>query len=316
MDHKLSSGIALSILIVNYNGKKFLGPCFDSIRKYADVPHEVIVVDNASQDGSVDYLKQNYPGVHVVSSAVNLGFAGGNNLAAQNANGKYLLLLNNDTEIRSSIRPVIGLMDERADAGVLGCRLFYADKRQQESVGYFPTVLSLILSWLPFAKRFPNVSWLRRLVRLDSQLYKQSCAEADWVSGAFLLTRTGLWHKLHGMDANYFMYMEDIDYCRRIQEGGHKILYSANCEVIHYEGSGRPWIGRAAVVNSVNSYLVYLEKFHGWFAVFVLCLFLPPVFLLRGVCHSLTNLLGFDPYGLEKARTYCHAARRLAVRIF
>ena len=147
------SDVSLSILIVNYNGRDFLGPCLESIRKYVAVPFEVIVVDNASHDGSVDYLIKNYPDVRVIASQVNTGFSGGNNLAARDATGRYLLLLNNDTVVCSSIDPLIHLMELNEDAGVLGCRLSYGNGKQQESIGYKPNVLSLVCSWTPLSRQ-------------------------------------------------------------------------------------------------------------------------------------------------------------------
>lgn len=312
MDRGNSGNPVLSILIVNYNGMKFLAPCLKSVESHVVVPHEVIVVDNASSDGSVEFLRTDFPHIKLIISESNLGFSGGNNLAAQNAKGKYLLLLNNDTEIQSSVEPLINLMDTRPDAGVLGCRLFYGDKRQQESVGYFPTVWSLILSWLPLAKRFPDVRWLRRLVRFNSQIYQQPYVEADWVSGAFLLTRRDLWNQLRGMDSNYFMYMEDTDYCLRAHRLGQKILHSANCEVIHHEGSGRSWIGKLAVIHTTRSYLVYMRKFFGPMSVFVLRFFLATIFLFRSFCHFLTWVVCMDGEGTSKAAAYLDGTLLLA----
>ncbi len=306
-----SSEIILSILIVNFNGKDFLGPCLDSIRKFVTVPYEIIVVDNASHDGSVDYINQNYPNVRVVASLVNTGFTGGNNLAAKEAKGRYLLLLNNDTIIRSSIDPLIELMDGKAEIGVLGCRLFYGDGRQQESVGYIPSVLSLVLSWTPLARLFSRSANFRRSVPADSTLYSQTYNEVEWVSGAFLLTRADLWRQLGGLDEHYFMYMEDTDYCRRIRDVGNKVVYSAACEVIHFEGSGRSWIGERAVLNSTNSYLVYVKKFHGIIAVIVLRMLLSQVFIARSLAHFITSVFSLDANGYEKARAYRRAALRL-----
>lgn len=307
----VSSEVLLSILIVNFNGKDFLGPCLDSIRQYITVPHEIIVVDNASHDGSVDYLTQNEPGVRVVASLVNTGFTGGNNLAAKEARGRYLLLLNNDTIIRSSIEPLIELMEARAEVGVLGCRLIYGDGRQQESVGYMPSVLSLVLSWTPLARLFPRSAKFRRTVRADSALYGQTYSEVEWVSGAFLLTRTDLWRQLDGLDEHYFMYMEDTDYCRRVRKAGYVVAYSSFCEVTHFEGAGRAWVGERAVLNSTHSYLVYAKKFYGMRGSFLLRLLLTPVFFARALGHGLLGIVNVDVNGLAKAEAFGRAALKL-----
>lgn len=311
MKRDFSSEIILSVLIVNFNGKDFLGSCIDSIRKHVTVPYEIIVVDNASHDGSVGYLKQNYPAVRVVVSPVNSGFTGGNNLAAKNARGRYFLLLNNDTIICSTVDPLIDLMESNTEVGVLGCRLFYCDGRQQESVGYLPSVLSLVLSWTPLAQLFPRSAMFRRTVHADSALYGQPYSEVEWVSGAFLLTRANLWHQLRGLDEHYFMYMEDTDYCHRVGDEGYKVVYSTASKVIHFEGAGRSWIGERAVLNSTNSYVVYIRKFHGTIAVILLRMLLSQVFVARSLAHLITSVMGMDSNGYEKARAYWRAALRL-----
>lgn len=303
--------VILSIIIVNFNGKAFLGPCFDSIRKNVILSHEIIVVDNASHDGSVEYLKHNYPAVRVIPSSVNLGFTGGNNLAAKEAKGRYLLLLNNDTVICSSVESLVNLMESKKNVGVLGCRLFYGDGRQQESIGYIPNVLSLVFSWTPLARLFPRSNKFRRTVSADSELYGQLHSEVEWVSGAFLLTRAELWKQLNGLDERYFMYMEDTDYCRRVRDAGHKVLYSASCEVIHFEGAGRSWIGERAILNTTNSYLVYFRKFHGATAVSILRILLSQVFIARSSAHYICHVFGSDCNAFKKAVAYRRAALRL-----
>lgn len=307
----LSEEVVLSIQIINFNGKDFLEPCLNSIRKHVTVPYEIILVDNASHDGSVSFLKQNYPTVRVIASPVNLGFTGGNNLAAKEAKGRYLLLLNNDTVICSSIDPLIDLMESKAEIGALGCRLVYGDGRQQESVGYMPSALSLVFSWTPLARLFPRSAKFRRTVRADSALYRQTYSEVEWVSGAFLLTRADVWRQLNGLDEHYFMYMEDTDYCRRVRDTGNTVLYSAACKVIHFEGAGRSWIGERAVLNTTNSYLVYVRKFQGMIVVIVLRMLLSQVFLVRSLAHFIASVLGMDSNGYEKAGAYRRAALRL-----
>lgn len=304
----LSSEVLLSILIVNFNGKYFLGACFDSIRKHVKVPYEIIVVDNASHDGSVEFLRKNYPTVRVIASPINTGFTGGNNLAAKEAAGRYLLLLNNDTVICSAVDPLLVIMESNKDVGVLGCRLFYGDGRQQESVGYMPSVLSLVLSWTPLARFFTRSVKFRRTVSADSELYGQLYSEVEWVSGACLLTRAELWNQLNGLDEHYFMYMEDTDYCRRVHIAGNKVLYSAACEVIHFEGAGRSWIGERAILNTTNSYLIYFKKFHGIIAVVALRLLLSQVFVARSLAHFISYAVRADRNGYEKAVAYRRAA--------
>lgn len=302
---------AISILIVNYNGKVFLGECLDSIKKNITCGHEIILVDNASQDGSVDFIKQNYPSVTLVASAINTGFTGGNNLAAKYASGRYLLLLNNDTIIRSPIEPLLALMDEKKEIGILGCRLLYGDGRQQESIGHVPNAISLALYWLPLRKVFRQSKLLRSTVSADSPLYGKPYERVSSVSGAFLLTPAALWQELGGLDERYFMYMEDIDYCRRVAERGRVVAYSALCEVTHFEGAGKSWIGERAVLNSTHSYLVYTKKYYGVSGQILFRLLLSPIFVGRAFSYALIGIVKTDGDGLAKARAYGRAAMRL-----
>jgi hypothetical protein len=303
--------LILSIVIVNYNGKQFFDACLRSITEHVPVEHEVIVVDNASTDGSVEYLRSAYPGIRLIESDCNLGFTGGNNLGARYAVGRYLLLLNNDTVIRTSVVPLLNMMNSDAHIGVLGCRLFYGDGRQQESVGYMPTPLSLILSWTPLARVFPESSKCRCTVRADSTLYTQSYREVEWVSGAFLMTRPELWKSIGGLDEQYFMYMEDTDYCRRVHDMNYKIIYSADCEVIHFVGAGRSWVGERALLNTTNSNEIYLYKFYGKVPAVLLRIFLVPIFVARSIAFFSANVLARDQVKKEKAAAYWRVALKL-----
>ena len=301
----------LSILIVNFNGRHFLDECLMSIQEHAGVPHEIILVDNASSDGSAEYVRQVHPEVRLIVSQANLGFTGGNNLGARAAKGRYLLLLNNDTVIRSPIAPLIEKMEADAGIGVMGCRLLYGDGRLQESIGYTPNVLSLVLSWTPLASLFPGTKIFRRTVFRTSKLYEQKYVGVDWVSGACLLTRVALWEQLGGLDERYFMYMEEVDYCLRVRKTGYFVGYSSACQVTHFEGAGRPWVGERAVLNTADSYMVYIAKFHGRAAVLVLRALLAPVFALRALAYWAVYMMRLDSYGTEKSRAYFLAALKL-----
>src|SRR3990172_1751724 len=116
----------LSILIVNYNGAGYLGNCLRSVKQHVHLDHEVIVVDNASTDGSCNLIKTGFPNVKLRNSGVNLGFAGGNNLGAMEAKGEYLLLLNSDTILLSDIKPAIELMERQHNVGILGAMMLSA----------------------------------------------------------------------------------------------------------------------------------------------------------------------------------------------
>jgi len=220
----------LSIIIVNYNGERFLEACIESIfTKCEGMDFEIIIVDNASQDNSVSFLEQNYANkVILIKSNENLGFAKGNNLGARKSSGKYILLLNNDTVLRHSLKPAIKALKPN-DVGAIGIKMLGKDMEYRHSVGYFPTPSRLIkLSRLyNFSNGFKT-----------GKFADNSPKEVDWVEGSFLMVKSSIWNDLKGLDDDYFMYIEDIDICKKITSHNYKVLYLPNIEYLHFGGYG------------------------------------------------------------------------------
>lgn len=292
----------LSIIIVNFNGIKYLGECLQSIAKHAACPHEVIVVDNASTDGSCDYLRSRHPEVTVVTSDWNLGFAGGNNLGVIHARGDLFLLLNNDTRLLSSLVPAIRAFENNEQLGVLGCRMSYADGSIQPSMGYEHTPLRVVLSWAGFGGALFAPSIFKRVD--NNGKHYSSPREAAWVSGAFLMTSRTVWDRLGGLDERYFMYAEDVDYCKRVRLVGYRVAYTPDVEIIHYEGGGKSWIGVQALKSSISSYFVYTRKYHTHLSVFGTWLGLCLVMTVRTLVLSLSALVSRSEITRQKAKGY------------
>ena len=280
--------ILLSVVIVNYNGKRHLKRCLDSLNAHlVGISSEVIFVDNASEDGSIQYVEKNYPWVKLVLSDTNKGFAGGNNMGTKVAKGKYLLLLNNDTVIESSLRPMLDTFTMDSSVGAVGCKLQYGSGRLQESMGYEHTPISLPLSWMGLGQVFKNCKLLRRTVHHLSPIYKNTFAECAWVSGACLMTKKDLWDRIGGLDEAYFMYVEDVDYCRSVRATGYKVAYTQDVLVTHYEGSGRIWIGERALLNTIDSYRIFSDKNFSETGRLVMRFGLAIVFFLRSCFYKL-----------------------------
>lgn len=220
----------LSILIVNYNGERYLGDCLRSIQENVTVDHEVIIVDNASTDGSCTYVKQAFPGVTLIISEKNLGFAGGNNLGASKAKGEYLLLLNNDTVLLNPLNPAIELLENDPAIGIASAMMLNGDKEYSRSAGNFPTPLRLAR----IASVYKNSGCFKygNFPQQDQELGYI----VDWAAGSFLLLRLSLWNKLGGLDEGYFMYGEDIDLCRRALDAGLLTVYCPGVSYVHYCG--------------------------------------------------------------------------------
>jgi GT2 family glycosyltransferase len=218
-----ATGMArLIVLLVNYNGMQYLGPCLESIRRFAPPNTKVVMEDNASTDGSTEAVEKNYPWVQTVRSAKNLGFSGGNNLAGKNVQGEFILLLNTDTLLLESIAPVVDWLKNHASYGAVTINMLDGDHTPRACTGRFPSPLRLAL--------------LRSMLIAPEKYSAEEAYEVDWVQGSFLLIRTDLWNTLNGLDERYFMYVEDVDLCRRIWDTGFRCAYLPRWQYLHWGG--------------------------------------------------------------------------------
>lgn len=301
-----ASPVLLSIIIVNFNGERFVRPCLESIRDLVTCQYEVIFVDNASEDDSCGIVRREFPWVNLIESKVNTGFTGGNNAGALVARGDLLLLLNNDTVLQTDVQAAIDHFRDHM-IGIVGVRLRYADGRQQPSVGFEHTPWRIALSWLGLAK----VAWLPSVFRrseVAEGFYALAHRGVAWVSGAALLTRKNLWDSLRGLDEDFFMYVEDIDYCRRARDMGYCVVYEPSVLVLHHEGAGRRWIGEQALLRTMRSYKVYTRKHYGAASTCILSICLWLVMLARSLVYGAISVLSGDRIWYEKRRGYFAAA--------
>lgn len=227
----------LSIIIVNYNVKDFLHHLLQSINAATrDIQAEVIIVDNASTDGSVEMLRREFSEVTLIASAKNLGFSRANNLGIEKSSGRYILLLNPDTLVgEDTFVTMIDFLDAHKDVGLAGCKLLNPDGTLQLGCRRgFPG------PWVSFCKVtglssvFPESRLFARynLTYLD----ENKSYEVDAISGAFMMIRKEVVENIGGLDEQFFMYGEDLDWCYRVQKAGHKVYYVHTTKIIHYKG--------------------------------------------------------------------------------
>lgn len=253
--------IDVSIIIVNWNSIDYLRECIASILKHTrNVSFEIIVVDNASPAGDASLLEPQSPPVSVIKSAVNLGFAGANNLGFRQSSGRYLLFLNPDTKIVGpAISVMVDCMRSIPGVGILGCKLLNSDLSVQTScIQTFPTILNQVLDsdWL--REYWPN-SRLWGTAPLFSDSSKP--ARVEVVSGACMLVRRDIFQQVGLFGEDYFMYAEDLDLCYRVADAGYGNYYVGTAEVIHYGGkSSNP---RSATQMKWRSISQFCEKHHG-----------------------------------------------------
>ena len=214
----------VSVVIVNYNVRDFLHHAIISLTKaLKGVSSEILVVDNASDDGSVDMVKKAFPRVRMFASPVNLGFAKGNNVALRHARGEYILLINPDTLVQEdTIRTMIGFFEAHPGVGLAGCKILNPDGSFQ-----LPCRRSFPRPWVAFTK-MTGLSRLFPHSRLFGRynltyLSPDETYEIDAVSGSYMMIRKAVYDEVGGLDEDFFMYGEDLDWCYRIQKSGWKI---------------------------------------------------------------------------------------------
>lgn len=226
----------VSIVVLSWNTRDLLAACLLSLRAVRDeIAQQVIVVDNASEDGSADMVAERFPEVTLVRNASNAGYAGGNNIGARAAVGEYLLLLNSDTEMRPGVlADLVAFLDEHPGHGACAPRLEHADGTVQRSCKAFPDLMTAVFFDTYFDRWFPrNRAMARYFMRDFDHLTSR---DVDQPPGAAFLIRRTLWEELGGLDEELWLYFNDVDLCLRLHRAGHKIAYRAEQRVLHHEG--------------------------------------------------------------------------------
>jgi GT2 family glycosyltransferase len=235
----------LSIIIVNYNGKHYLKDCLQSIKKNcSSFKYEVIIVDNLSIDGSQNFIKNEYPFVHLIENEENYGFAKGNNIGVNQAKGSSLLLLNNDVILLDDLSPVVNKVKEK-EIGVIGIKMLDEEKKYQKSAGRFPGLKELIF----FSRLFLSGEGF------STGEFTKDILEVDWVQGSFMIVKKEDYHIVKGLDETYFMYVEDVDFCKKIAQTGKRNLYFHDTSYIHYGG-----FNKARHPLLIKGFKIYVQK--------------------------------------------------------
>lgn len=249
----------LSIVIVNYNVKYFLGRCLDSIRaSNTDFEVTTYVVDNASIDGSVDYLNEFYPDFHLIASKKNLGFSGGNNLALRKVDTKYVLLLNPDTILQAdTLQYCYDYMEGHEKVGALGVKMIDGSGRfLPESKRSLPSLWNTLTKLVGLSTLFPKSALWNGYAM--GHVHEDESADIQVLCGAFMFMRNEALQKVGLLDERFFMYGEDIDLSYRILQGGYTIRYEPNTQIIHYKGE-----------STKKSSFNYIKVFYGAMALYV-----------------------------------------------
>jgi N-acetylglucosaminyl-diphospho-decaprenol L-rhamnosyltransferase len=254
----------LSIIIVSYNVKYFLEQCLFSVKKAADglssFPDsgiEVIVVDNASSDGTIEYLQDHFPFIHFIVNEENVGFARANNIALGKAVGKYVLFLNPDTILPENIFvDCLKFFESQSSAGAIGVRMIDGNGSYlPESKRGFPTTWRSFCKLSGLSSVFPRsrIFAAYNLGHLD----EKGAFVIDALAGAFMMVKKDVLDRVGGFDEQFFMYAEDLDLSKRIQDAGFENYYLGKYTILHFKGE------------STNKNLQYVHRFYGAMKMYV-----------------------------------------------
>ena len=259
----------LSVVIVSYNVKYYVEQCLVSLRRALHgVDAEIYVVDNHSKDGTVEYLSQCFPDVHLIASPHNLGFARANNLAIRKSQAEYVLLLNPDTIVAEDvIKQALGFMDEHEDAGALGVRMLDAIGRSaMESRRGLPSPMVAFYKMTGLCARFPKHKRLGHYYMSD--LPWEQPARIEVVSGAFCLLRKAALDQVGLLDEDFFMYGEDIDLSYRLLMGGYHNYYLP-VKILHYKGESTQKSSFRYVHVFYEAMLIFFKKHYSGMSFFL-----------------------------------------------
>jgi N-acetylglucosaminyl-diphospho-decaprenol L-rhamnosyltransferase len=257
------SGPRVSVVVLSWNTRALLAACLDSLRAEGRrLPLELIVVDNASHDGSADLVARDFPEVLLLRNARNEGYAIGNNQGAARATAEYLFLLNSDTEVRpGAIETLVAFLDGHPQHAACAPRLERPDGSPQPSCKTFPTLLTAVFYDTVFDRWFPHNATLPRYEMRDFD--HTTSRDVDQPPAAALLVRRARWEELGGFDPALWLFYNDVDFCRRLAATGARIAYVAEARVLHHEGRSTSQFPEFGAIWHKNR-LAYYRKAFGW----------------------------------------------------
>jgi GT2 family glycosyltransferase len=257
--------VDVSIIIVNWNTRGALCDCLKSVyEETGNIQFEVIVVDNASSDGSVEMVKSEFPGVILVENSENKGFARANNIGIQASRGRYVCLVNSDVIVlEDCIEKLMSFMDEHPGLGMAGPRILSPDRALQLSCRHFPTIWNNVCQALTLNHLFPKSRFFSGAF-MDYWNH-DSIRSVDVLSGCFWIVRRESLNEVGLLDENFFIYGEDLDWCRRFHQVGWDVVFYPRAEAIHIGGASSSHAPITFYLEMQKASLLYWKKHHGKF---------------------------------------------------
>lgn len=255
-------GTDLSVTICSWNTRDYLDRCLASVFAQQDgVSLEVIVIDNASEDGSADMVEQKYPSVRLIRNERNLGFGAGHNQGFAIATGEFLMPINSDAVVHPNcFHRLVSFMRENPNVGIAAPKLLNPDGSLQYSCRRFPTPAAALFRNTPLGKLFPNNRFAREYLMQDWD--HNEPRDVDWVSGAAFCLRAKVYREIGGFDEQFFMYLEDVDLCKRVHDAGYRVVYVPDAVVTHVIGASTDRVANRMIRQFHKSMLLYYSKHH------------------------------------------------------
>jgi len=278
----------LSIIILSYNTKDITKRCLEHLKVARDYCQKrlkneikVIVIDNGSEDGSDLMIKQDFPWVKLMALKTNTGFSKGNNIGLKDTKDPFILLLNSDVYLSEiSLYKALAYFRVNLNCDVLGAKLTYASGQLQPSAGELPNPLNVIFWILGLSKIFGLT------FHPKDKSYFAKAHQVGWVMGAFFLIKRKVWVDVGGFDENFFMYFEEIEWCKRIKEKGFKIWFVPEVEVVHLHAASSKFDPSLALLSELKGLKFYFKK-HYLKEYFLVKLFLILGLILRIATFSI-----------------------------
>jgi GT2 family glycosyltransferase len=289
--------VDISIVIVSWNAQRYLRECLESFASQKSKhSREIIVVDNASTDGSPQYVIEHYPGVILIENEKNDGFAKGNNIGIKKSKGRYLCLVNSDVKVLSGcLDKLCEYMDRQPTIGVIGPKILWPDMTLQDSCRKFPSLWNNFCASAGLNRIFAKIPMFsgEHMTYFDHNSIKS----VDSLVGCFLMVRQDALNEVGLLDERFFMYAEEVDWCKRFRKAGWKVVFYPEAKVIHYgRGSSSNEPLRFALEQK-RSILLYWQKHHSWATQKLIIL----IYFVHHVTLSLINTVRYSVQKTKKA---------------
>lgn len=257
----------VSVIVVSYNTRALLDACLAALLASTGVTLDIFVVDNASPDGSADFVASRFHDVTLIRNGENRGFAAANNLALRHTRGRHLLLLNPDTVVQpDTVATLAAWLDEHPDVAITGPRVLNADGTVQSCGYWYPTLLGEI-------RQSRSATALARLIgQPRATPDPERACEVDWVDGCCLMIRRAVVDRIGPLDEQYFLYAEELDWCRSTRKAGWRILTCPRAEMIHLGGQSSAQVKASALALLIETRLRYYRKHDGLFVALLVSL--------------------------------------------